>query len=36
MGFQHKGKRKHQAHVGEEEESPPSKKASAGIEDYVL
>jgi hypothetical protein len=33
---QGKGKRKHQAHVAEEEESPPSKKALVEIEDYVL
>jgi hypothetical protein len=33
---QGKGKRKHQAHVAEEEESPPSKKALAEIKDYVL
>jgi hypothetical protein len=33
---QGKGKRKHQAHVVEEEESPPSKKALVEIEDYVL
>jgi hypothetical protein len=33
---QGKGKRKYQAHVAEEEESPPSKKALAEIEDYVL
>jgi hypothetical protein len=33
---QGKGKRKHQAHVVEEEESPPSKKALAEINDYAL
>jgi hypothetical protein len=33
---QGKGKRKHQAHVVEEEESPPSKKSLVEIEDYVL
>ena len=33
---QGKGKRKHQAHVAEEEESPPSKKALAKIKDYAL
>jgi len=33
---QGKGKRKYQAHVAEEEESPPSKKALAEIEGYVL
>jgi hypothetical protein len=33
---QGKGKRKYQAHVAEEEESPPSKKALVEIEDYVL
>jgi hypothetical protein len=33
---QGKGKRKHQAHMAEEEESPPSKKALAEIKDYVL
>jgi hypothetical protein len=33
---QGKGKRKYQAHVVEEEESPPSKKALAEIEGYVL
>jgi hypothetical protein len=31
-----KGKRKYQAHVAEEEESPPSKKVLAEIKDYVL
>jgi hypothetical protein len=33
---QGKGKRKHQAHVAEEEEPPPSKKTLVEIEDYVL
>jgi hypothetical protein len=33
---QGKGKRKHQAHVAEEEEPPPSKKALAEIKDYAL
>jgi hypothetical protein len=33
---QGKGKRKHQAHVEEEEESPPSNKDLAKIKDYVL
>jgi ribosomal protein L32 len=33
---QGKGKRKHQAHATEEEESPPSKKALAEIKDYAL
>jgi hypothetical protein len=33
---QGKGKRKHQAHVTEEDESPPSKKSLVEIEDYVL
>jgi hypothetical protein len=33
---QGKGKRKYQAHVAEEEESPPSKKALVEIKDYVL
>jgi hypothetical protein len=33
---QGKGKRKYQAHVAEEEESPPSKKALAEIKDYIL
>jgi hypothetical protein len=33
---QGKGKRKYQAHVAEKEESPPSDKALAEIEDYVL
>ena len=33
---QGKGKRKHQAHVAEEEESPPSKKSLVEIEKYVL
>jgi hypothetical protein len=33
---QGKGKRKYQAHVAEEEESPPSKKALAEIDGYVL
>jgi hypothetical protein len=33
---QGKGKRKHQAHVAEEEESPPSKKSLAEIKDCVL
>jgi hypothetical protein len=33
---QGKGKRKYQAHVAEEEESPPSKKDLAEIEGYVL
>jgi hypothetical protein len=33
---QRKRKRKHQAHVAKEEESPPSKKALIEIEDYVL
>jgi macrodomain Ter protein organizer (MatP/YcbG family) len=33
---QGKGKRKHQAHVAKEEESPPSKKALVKIEKYVL
>jgi hypothetical protein len=33
---QGKGKRKYQAHVAKEEESPPSKKALAEIKDYVL
>jgi hypothetical protein len=33
---QGKGKRKHQAHVAEEEESPLSKKALVEIEDCVL
>jgi hypothetical protein len=33
---QGKGKRKHQAHVTKEEESPPSKKDLAEIKDYVL
>jgi hypothetical protein len=33
---QGKGKRKHQAHVAEEEEYPPSKKALAEIKDYAL
>jgi hypothetical protein len=33
---QGKGKRKHQVHVAEKEESPPSKKALVEIEDYVL
>jgi hypothetical protein len=33
---QGKGKRNHQAHVKEEDESPPSKKALVEIEDYVL
>jgi hypothetical protein len=33
---QGKGKRKHQEHVVEEEESPPSKKDLVEIEDYVL
>jgi hypothetical protein len=33
---QGKGKRKYQAHVAEEEESPPSKKDLAEIKDYVL
>jgi hypothetical protein len=33
---QGKGKRKYQAHMEEEEESPPSKKALAEIEGYVL
>jgi hypothetical protein len=33
---QGKGKIKHQAHVVEEEEYPPSKKALAEIKDYVL
>jgi hypothetical protein len=33
---QGKGKRKYQAHVVEEEESPPSKKALTEIKDYVL
>jgi hypothetical protein len=33
---QGKGKRKHQAHMAKEEESPPSKKALVEIEDYVL
>jgi hypothetical protein len=33
---QGKGKRKHQAHVVEEEEYPPSKKALAEIKDYAL
>jgi hypothetical protein len=31
-----KGKRKHQAHVAEKEEYPPSKKALAEIKDYAL
>jgi hypothetical protein len=31
-----KGKIKYQAHVAEEEESLPSKKALVEIEDYVL
>jgi hypothetical protein len=31
-----KGKRKHQAHVAEEEESPASKKTLVEIEKYVL
>jgi hypothetical protein len=33
---QGKGKRKHQAHVAENEESPPPKKASKEFEEYVL
>jgi hypothetical protein len=33
---QGRGKKKYQAHVAEEEESPPSKKALAEIKDYVL
>jgi hypothetical protein len=33
---QGKWKRKHQAHVAEEEESPPSKKDLAEIKDYAL
>jgi hypothetical protein len=33
---QGKGKRKYQAHVAEEEESPPSKKDLSEIKDYVL
>jgi hypothetical protein len=33
---QGKGKRKYQAHVEKEEESPPSKKFLAEIEGYVL
>jgi hypothetical protein len=33
---QEKGKRKYQAHVAEEEEFLPSKKALAEIEGYVL
>jgi len=33
---QGKRKRKHQAHVAKEEESPPSKKSLVKIEDYVL
>ena len=33
---QGKGKRKHRAHVAEEDESPPSKKALAEIKDYAL
>jgi hypothetical protein len=33
---QGKGKRKYQAHMEEEEESPPSKKSLAEIEGYVL
>jgi hypothetical protein len=33
---QGKGKRKYQAHVAEEEESPPSKKALAEIKDCVF
>jgi hypothetical protein len=33
---QGKGKRNHQAHVEEEEESPPSKKDLAKIKDYVV
>jgi hypothetical protein len=33
---QGKGKRKHQAHVEKEEESPPSKKALAEVKDYAL
>jgi hypothetical protein len=33
---QGKWKRKHQEHVAEEEESPPSKKDLVEIEDYVL
>jgi hypothetical protein len=33
---QGKGKRKYQAHVAKEEESPPSKKALVKIKDYVL
>ena len=33
---QGKGKRKHQAHVTEEEESPPSKKDLVEIKDYAL
>jgi hypothetical protein len=33
---QGKGKRKHQAQVAEEEESPPSNKALAEIKDYVF
>jgi hypothetical protein len=31
-----KGKRKYQAHVAREEESPPSKKYLVEIEGYVL
>jgi hypothetical protein len=33
---QGKEKRKHQEHVAEEEESPPSNKSFVEIEDYVL
>jgi hypothetical protein len=33
---QGKGKRKYQAHVAEEEESPPSKKDLVEIKDFVL
>jgi hypothetical protein len=33
---QGKGKKNNQAHVADEEESPPSKKALAEIKDYVL
>jgi hypothetical protein len=33
---QGKGKRKYQAHVAEEDESPPSKKDLAEIKGYVL
>ena len=33
---QGKGKRKYQAHVAEEEESPPSKKSLVEIKYYVL